>query len=51
MDLTLLGKQAVAAKHELQNLTTEVKNKALQMVAKALTNNTEKLLAANAKNC
>lgn len=50
MDLTLLGKQAVAAKYELQNLTTEVKNKALQMVAKALTDNTEKLLAANAKD-
>jgi SPP1 gp7 family putative phage head morphogenesis protein len=46
MDLTLLGKQAVAAKYELQNLTTEVKNKALKAVAKALTDNTEKLLEA-----
>ncbi len=50
MDLTLLGKQAVAAKYELQNLTTEVKNKALKAVAKALTDNTEKLLEANAKD-
>ena len=48
MDLILLGKQAVAAKYELQNLTTEVKNKALQAVAKALTDNTAKLLEANA---
>ncbi len=50
MDLTLLGKQAVAAKYELQNLTTEVKNKALQAVAKALTDNTQKLLEANSKD-
>lgn len=50
MDLILLGKQAVAAKYELQNLTTEVKNKALKAVAKALTDNTEKLLEANAKD-
>ena len=48
MDLTLLGKQAVEAKYELQNLTTEVKNKTLKVVAKALTDNTEKLLEANA---
>lgn len=50
MDLTLLGKQAVAAKYELQNLTTEVKNEALKAVAKALTDNTAKLLEANAKD-
>ncbi len=50
MDLTLLGKQAVVAKYELQNLTTEVKNEALKAVAKALTDNTAKLLEANAKD-
>lgn len=50
MDLTLLGKQAVGAKYELQNLTTEVKNEALKAVAKALTDHTAKLLEANAKD-
>lgn len=50
MDLILLGKQAVVAKYELQNLTTEVKNEALKAVAKALTDNTAKLLEANAKD-
>ena len=41
MDLTLLGKQAVAAKYVLQGLTARVKNDALTTVAKALTNNTK----------
>ena len=50
MDLILLGKQAVVAKYELQNLTTEVKNEALKAVAKALTDNTAKLLEANVKD-
>lgn len=48
MDLTLLGKQAVAAKYVLQGLTAQVKNEALTTVAKALTNNKETLLKANA---
>ncbi len=48
MDLTMLGKQAVAAKYVLQSLTTQVKNNALTAVAKALIDNKEKLLTANA---
>ncbi len=48
MNLTLLGQNAVAAKYRLQGLTTEVKNAALVNVAKALKNEKEKILTANA---
>ena len=48
MNLEALGKQAVDAKYVLQTLTTEQKNKALEVVAEALKNSKEKLLSANA---
>ena len=48
MSLEKLGIQAVYAKYILQTLTTEQKNRALVLVAEALKNNKEKLLAANA---
>ncbi len=48
MNLENMGQLAVAAKYELQGLTTEVKNNALKMVADALKCNKEKLLQANA---
>ncbi len=48
MNLETLGNQAVDAKYVLQTLTTEQKNKALEVVAEALKNNKEKLLSANA---
>jgi len=48
MNLEALGKQAVEAKYVLQTLTTEQKNKALEVVAEALKNSKEKLLSANA---
>lgn len=42
-----LGKKAVAAKHELQRLSVEDKNRALRTVAAALTDSTDRILAAN----
>ncbi len=48
MNLENMGQLAVAAKYELQGLTTEVKNNALKMVADVLKCNKEKLLQANA---
>ncbi len=48
MNLETLGNQAVTVKYILQTLSTEQKNKALKVVADALKNNKEKLLAANA---
>lgn len=48
MNLESMGKRAVSAKYSLQTLTTQVKNEALKTVARALTVNTERLLAANA---
>ena len=48
--LEVLGQKAVAAKYELQRLTTEVKNNALQVVATALVKETDRILAANQKD-
>lgn len=45
-----LGQKAVAAKYELQKVSTEDKNKALQKAAAALTASTERILAANDKD-
>ena len=42
-----MGRKAVRAKYELQGLTTEVKNKALQAAAAALTAFEERILEAN----
>lgn len=48
--LEILGQKAVTAKYELQRLTTEVKNNALQMSAAALLKETDRILAANQKD-
>lgn len=48
--LETLGQRAVAAKYELQGLTTEVKNNALQAVAAALVKEADRILAANQKD-
>lgn len=48
--LETLGQKAVAAKYELQKLSTETKNGALQAVAAALVKETERILAANQKD-
>lgn len=48
--LETLGRKAVAAKYELQLLTTEVKNDALQAVAAALVKETDRILTANQKD-
>lgn len=48
--LEILGQRAAAAKYELQRLTTEVKNNALQMAAAALVKETDRILAANQKD-
>ncbi len=45
-----LGQKAVAAKYELQKLSTEDKNKALRKAAAALTASAERILAANDKD-
>ena len=45
-----LGQKAVAAKYELQKLSTENKNKALRKAAAALTASAERILAANDKD-
>lgn len=45
-----MGRKAVRAKYELQGLTTEVKNKALQAAAAALTAFEERILEANNKD-
>ncbi len=42
-----LGQKAVAAKYELQRLSVEDKNRALRTVAAALTESTDRILAAN----
>ncbi|MDE6881745.1 MAG: glutamate-5-semialdehyde dehydrogenase [Lachnospiraceae bacterium] len=42
-----LGKKAVAAKYELQRLLVDDKNRALRTVAAALTDSTDRILAAN----
>ena len=48
--LNQLGQKAVAAKYELQTLTTSVKNRALESVASALVDRTDQILAANDKD-
>ena len=48
--LIALGKNASVAKYELQKLTTDVKNKALALVAKALVDESAKILTENAKD-
>lgn len=48
--LEALGQRAVAAKYELQKLTKEVKNAALQETAAAFIKETDRILAANAKD-
>lgn len=48
--LETLGLKAVAAKYELQKLTTEAKNNALQAVASALEQQSERILTANGKD-
>lgn len=50
MDLNLMGKKAVEAKYEMQKLTTEEKNKALEAAAKALTENSDLILKENEKD-
>ena len=48
--LEQLGQKAVAAKYELQKLTTAEKNSALEAVASALVEKTEQILSANDKD-
>lgn len=48
--LETLGLKAVAAKYELQKLTTEEKNNALQAVASALGHQSARILTANGKD-
>ena len=48
--LNQLGQKAVAAKYELQKLTTSVKNGVLETVASALVDKTDRILAANDKD-
>ena len=48
--LEQLGQRAVAAKYELQKLTTAEKNSALEAVASALVEKTEQILSANDKD-
>lgn len=50
MELIEIGKAAKAAKYELQRLTTKEKDQALMAAAKALTENSEKILKANAED-
>ncbi len=47
-DFQKLGEQAIAAKYELQSLSTAQKNNALQIVAAALKNQSDAILEANA---
>ena len=48
--LNQLGQKAVSAKYELQKLTESVKGGALKVVAAALIDKTEQILAANGKD-
>lgn len=48
--LNQLGQKAVAAKYELQKLTTSVKNGVLEAVASALVDKADQILAANDKD-
>lgn len=49
-DLNVLGQRAVAAKYEMQMLSTETKNSALTKVAERLVADQETILAANEKD-
>ncbi len=50
MDLREMGKRAAAAKYQLQGLTTEEKDRALEHAAEALTEHTREILTANARD-
>lgn len=50
MNLVTMGEAAVCAKYELQKMTTEEKNRGLLAVAKALCDNKDKIIEANAKD-
>lgn len=50
LDLNLMGEKAVRAKYELQKLTTEEKNNALQQAANALVKNAQSILDENGKD-
>lgn len=50
MNLVEMGKQAVTAKYQIQQLTTEEKNRALEYAARMLSEHTEEILEANAKD-
>lgn len=49
-DLTLLGKRAVAAKYEMQLLSTQEKNEALLKAAEKLLEKREEILSANERD-
>ena len=50
MDLMVLGQNAVKAKYLLQALSTDEKNQALKVVAKALVTNADHILEENKKD-
>jgi glutamate-5-semialdehyde dehydrogenase len=50
MNLTDMGERAASASYQLQTLTTDEKNHALEAAAKALLEASEKILAANAQD-
>lgn len=50
MNLVEMGKQAVTAKYQIQQLTTEEKNRALEYAARMLPEHAEEILEANAKD-
>lgn len=50
MNLTEMGKAAVAAKYEVQKMSTAAKNAALLAVADGLTGNSKKILEANGRD-
>lgn len=50
MDLYKMGEAAVCAKYELQKMSSDDKNRGLRAVAKALCDNKDLIIAANAKD-
>lgn len=50
MDLTEMGRAAVAAKYEVQKMTAEDKNASLKAVAEGLLRDKAAILAANAQD-
>lgn len=50
MELTEMGKRAVVAKYQLQQLQREEKDRALEHAARALTEHAEEILKANAED-